>query len=106
MSQLQTEGTCVMCNGIFSKAAMGRHLTACRKQRTTGLKSAATATGAFHILAEGRYTPFYWLHLEAPGRCTLADLDGFLRGTWLECCGHMSAFKIDKRNYAAAPEGI
>jgi len=29
----------------------------------------------------------------------LEDVDNFLRKTWLECCGHLSSFKIDGINY-------
>jgi hypothetical protein len=32
-------------------------------------------------------------------------LDNFLRGMWLECCGHMSAFTIGGHRYAAEPMG-
>jgi len=39
------------------------------------------------------------MHLEAPADATLDDLDGFLRDTWLECCGHLSAFEIGRRQY-------
>ena len=30
----------------------------------------------------------------------LNKLDDFLREIWLECCGHLSAFRIDGRSYA------
>jgi Plasmid pRiA4b ORF-3-like protein len=36
----------------------------------------------------------YWMHLEVSAGITLAMLDRFLRDTWLECCGHLSAFEI------------
>jgi len=41
----------------------------------------------------------YWMHLEVPTTITLADLDGFLRDIWLECCGHLSSFSIDGISY-------
>jgi hypothetical protein len=31
-----------------------------------------------------------------PAESTLQSLDKFLRKTWLECCGHMSAFRIGR----------
>lgn len=34
----------------------------------------------------------FWLHLEMRGSAKLQDLDSYLRGIWLECCGHMSQF--------------
>ncbi len=34
---------------------------------------------------------------------TLKMLDDFLRETWLECCGHLSAFKINGNHYSIKP---
>lgn len=45
------------------------------------------------------------MHLEAPANATLKTLDGFLRKTWLECCGHLSAFTIGGITYAVATDG-
>lgn len=55
----------------------------------------------FHLVVEGRDLPMYWMHLEVRTGITLADLDLFLRKTWLECCGHMSAFEIEGQRYVA-----
>jgi predicted RNA-binding Zn-ribbon protein involved in translation (DUF1610 family) len=41
----------------------------------------------------------YWMHLAIPASVTLETLDQFLRATWLECCGHLSAFVIDGVRY-------
>ena len=54
----------------------------------------------FHLVAEGRYQPAYWIHIAAHVQAKLDDLDGFLRDIWLECCGHMSAFTIDGVTYS------
>jgi len=43
----------------------------------------------------------YWMHLEVPADITLTTLDRFLRDTWLECCGHLSAFEIGGVRYAS-----
>ena len=42
---------------------------------------------------------WYWLHVEIPASAMLSELDNFLRGIWLECCGHLSAFTIQDRRY-------
>jgi hypothetical protein len=34
----------------------------------------------------------YWMHLKALASASFRDLDTLLRNTWLECCGHLSAF--------------
>lgn len=49
------------------------------------------------------YPSTYWMLLEAPSGSRLNDLDDFLKETWVECCGHLSQFIIDGRNYAAMP---
>ncbi len=41
----------------------------------------------------------YWMHLEVAAATTLAVLDRFLRATWLECCEHLSVFRIGGLNY-------
>ena len=40
-----------------------------------------------------------FLHLLMDGSATLDDLDDFLRGIWLECCGHMSSFEVKGKSY-------
>jgi len=41
------------------------------------------------------------MHLEVVASAKLQDLDGFLRGIWLECCGHLSAFTIEGKRYVS-----
>jgi hypothetical protein len=42
------------------------------------------------------------LHIAAPATAPLKKLDAFLRKTWLECCGHMSAFEVEGVRYASS----
>ena len=51
---------------------------------------------AYHIRVEA--DP-YFLNLLLNQSTTLAELDDFLRAIWLECCGHMSAFRIKGKEY-------
>lgn len=46
---------------------------------------------------DAAYEPRYWVYVEARADARLRQLDSFLRHLWLECCGHMSAFYIDRR---------
>src|SRR5207302_5259625 len=73
------------------------------KQRAALLKAINTGeaekTKLLHLVVEGRDLPMYWMHLEMPVDATLADLDDFLRDTWLECCGHLSAIRIGNTSY-------
>ena len=83
---------------------MTRHLASC-EQRTPmqgeiGSRQKAKKSKAFHLLVEGYRLPMYWMHLEVASGTTLATLDHFLRATWLECCGHLSAFEIGGVRYS------
>jgi hypothetical protein len=96
--KLQTSGVCQICQGVFSKASMSRHLAKClaahQDSGTAVSKRSPKKVRQFHIIVQGKHNPQYWLHLEMPATAALADLDQFLRNIWLECCGHLSAFKI------------
>jgi hypothetical protein len=79
---------------------MLQHLKSCEQRKAqiapeeTGKARKPKKTSLFHILVEGTYLPMYWMHLEMPASATLQDLDNFLRAVWLECCDHLSSFKI------------
>jgi hypothetical protein len=116
MPRSTTKGTCVFCGQAFSKSGMTRHLQAC-PQRQTAIQAANEAgekalkgkgrkapRRAFHITVTGEYAGNYWMHLEMSAHSTLAQLDQFLRDTWLECCGHLSAFRIEGTSYDSYPD--
>ncbi len=101
----KTTGKCLFCSGEFEKRNMAKHLTLCEKRSESIKKSKSDESKTFLIRAEGRYQPEYWLFLEVKADARLKDLDGFLRDIWLECCGHMSSFQIDKTEYGTDPYG-
>jgi hypothetical protein len=83
---------------------MTRHLAKCLPTHDDAetLPAAKKKKGKlFHVLVEAKHQPQYWLHLEMPATTRLQHLDQFLRDIWLECCGHLSAFKIESRKRAA-----
>lgn len=98
----QSKGKCLLCGVELDKGAVSRHLKLCSGSATVK-DTAAGKIKAFHILVEGRHLPEYWLHLSVTAGAKLAVLDQFLRRTWLECCGHLSAFKIEKTSYCSQP---
>lgn len=104
MTKQLSKGTCSLCHGEFSKATMTKHLQACQRRASDAQAAAVSRnpgrkTKKFHLVVEGRGLPMYWMHLEVSTGATLADLDQFLRATWLECCGHLSAFEIGTQRY-------
>jgi hypothetical protein len=96
-----SRGRCALCGAEFGKAQMTRHL-----EKHQAEQDAATGPGTkrYHLLVEGRHSPEYWLHLDVQADATLRDLDSFLRGIWLECCGHLSAFEINDARYDVTVE--
>jgi Plasmid pRiA4b ORF-3-like protein len=104
MARQTSKGGCASCRGEFSKSAMAKHLETCEQraiaEARAGSKRKALKTRAFHLVVEGRDLPMYWMHLDVTASTTLATLDRFLRETWLECCGHLSAFEIGGVRYA------
>ncbi len=104
MTRQTSKGTCTFCHGEFSKSVMTRHLEICQQRIAAEAKARsrqqAQKTRKFHLVVEGRDLSMYWMHLEVTASTTLATLDQFLRNTWLECCGHLSAFDIGGVRYA------
>jgi hypothetical protein len=108
MGRRTTEGTCAFCERTFSKSGMARHLAVCDARRQlyaaqSGQRGLRT-TRLLHLRVEGRRAPEYWMNVEIPADATLYDLDDFLRETWLECCGHLSAFRIEGQEYLSERE--
>jgi hypothetical protein len=105
MTKRISQGTCALCQGEFSKASMNKHLQACQRRAADAKRSAGRRAGRsmkhFHVVVEGRDLPLYWMHLQVRTGITLADRDEFPRETWLECCGHMSAFEIGGHRYVS-----
>jgi Plasmid pRiA4b ORF-3-like protein len=103
MTRQTSKGTCTFCHRELSKASMTRHLQSCEQRiamQGEGSHQKAQKTRAFHLIVEGYRLPMYWMHLEVAAGATLATLDRFLRDTWLECCGHLSAFTIGGVRYS------
>ena len=105
-----SKGVCRFCNKSFAKSGISRHLAACKARKSvyaqpeSGKKAGGARTGRlFHLQAADAYGPLYWMHFEIPASATLGQLDRFLRDIWLECCGHLSMFKIGQQAYSISP---
>jgi hypothetical protein len=106
MSKQQSMGKCNLCGEITGQASMTRHLSACRQPEASRRSPASEKrppAPSFHLAIEGRDAKAYWMHVAVPLTAPLSKLDDFLRHTWLECCGHLSAFEIGSKRYASQP---
>ncbi len=103
MARFTSYGTCALCGYWSTKAGITRHLKRCRLEHDD---EQGRATRLYHLRVEGAYDPAYWLDVEVPSALTFRDLDAFLREIWLECCWHLSMFKIGNVQYHVSDEFI
>lgn len=107
-------GKCNLCGRTLAKTGMTRHLQSCWQRQAISeavlpgrMGPKAREGRIFLIVVGSRHSPDYWMHLEVPAVASLRDLDHFLRDTWLECCGHMSAFEFaGERYYSNSVDGL
>ncbi len=81
---------------------MKKHLVPCMHEHPTRKPSrfpVSVQTRLFTILVKGSFLHEYWMYIEVPANSMLGRLDTFLRDTWVECCGHLSAFTINGTRY-------
>ncbi len=103
MANKQSKGTCNLCKSSYSKGGMTKHLKSCIVKNMGTEDKHGRKRKFFHIAVSGYYEPDYWMHLAVPANMKLETLDQFLRGIWLECCGHLSAFQINDVRYSISP---
>ncbi len=96
MPKIASRGKCRCCGESFDKSRMSTHLKTCAKLAGASASPTPRSARSFHLVVEARYSPHYWLHLEVPATARFGDLDRLLRDIWLECCGHMSAFRFPR----------
>jgi hypothetical protein len=95
-------GTCALCGYEGTKAALTKHLNICSIQHDLTIGKQAQIS-RLHV--EDQDVGIYWLDLEIKASTNLLELDQFLRDIWLECCGHLSAFEINREQYPVPYEG-
>jgi len=93
-----TKGTCAGCGTSLTLESMKAHLLGPCPAWKEGPDSLLL------LSVTSPWYPWYWLLVQAEARTDLDALDGFLRRTWLECCGHMSAFRKGKVRYERSLE--
>lgn len=87
MARQSSFGICEVCGTRSSKAAMAAHLRKCLPRAGDGAR-----VDGLLIRIQAMGAPMYWMDCAARVDARLKQLDALLRRTWLECCGHLSAF--------------
>jgi hypothetical protein len=90
VARLVCKGKCELCGDVTTKAQMSRHLASCAPPRD----GKGPRNLVIQLRLEAAGDPRYWLHVEARQDATLKQLDALLRHVWLECCDHMSTFRV------------
>lgn len=86
MTTINSFGKCLFCGLTYKKAGISRHLNTHLAD-----KAATNKIGvSFHLRIESAEM---FLNLWVDGETKMKSIDDFLRSIWLECCGHMSAFR-------------
>lgn len=88
MTRTQSKGMCRACGYVGTKASMTKHQASCPERRAPE----GSQREVYRLRVSGGGP--YWIDIEAAADATLNDIDTFLRGLWLECCGHLSQFTI------------
>ena len=100
-------GTCCICRQTMPGSRIRRHLLHSIESRT-GLKPSPnprrrdrrrTALKTAYLSVRAREQP-HWMELGVRCDATLHELDRFLRGVWMERCGHLSHFEIGDDVYS------
>ena len=95
MPKKPSKGICLLCSSSYAGTGMYKHLQSClpKHLEDSPERERAKSGSFFHIMVQGAHFPQYWLHLKISAEARLKALDKFLRDIWLECCGHLSAFR-------------
>jgi hypothetical protein len=87
----KSEGKCLYCGKTFVKTGLNRHLKSHIERKST--ENPKGKSYLVKVETDPRYSSRpYFLTLWVDGTATMIDIDDLLRGIWLECCEHMSAF--------------
>ena len=85
-----------------AKAAGGRGAKAAKAAGGRGAKAAKGGSDrdAFLVVVTDGVPATFWLYLRVHATATLRDIDLLIRLMWVECCGHLSAFRAGDTTYA------
>jgi len=92
---MKSAGKCSFCGKEVSGSAMTKHLSSCGER----IKYNASGSNAEKILLIKAEAGPFWVYFELSSSSKLGDIDQFLRDLWVECCGHLSVFKIGEMDY-------
>lgn len=91
------DATCSYCKEeVSQKNALDHFLSCQRREQLFEKMKQKLVNQWFYIRVQS--SP-YWIDVIIPKQSMLDDLDHYLRCIWLECCGHLSHFRIQELEY-------
>lgn len=79
---------------MYAAAQAGAHLLASALKSDTS--SPSTTEGYLIRISWAEQPGMYRIFATIPKNASLGLLDSFLKGIWLECCGHLNEFSIQQ----------
>ena len=94
---------CYYCNKELTERTIKRHMKNCSEMKKRIEEQSATnkkQRNQFIIAIKPKYDGNeYCIYLSIDGTLGLVHIDQFIRDIWVECCGHLSGFRIRGKFY-------
>lgn len=105
-SKIESFGDCVYCKKSFTHTTINRHLATHLAAMQAEKKDTKAKSFLLSVTTPSKWGKSgFFLSLLADSNTMFGEIDGFLRGIWLECCGHLSGFNLPaKRRPSIDPD--
>lgn len=100
-AKIRTRVTCSGCNNTFATRSARRHIRACMAKAPQTQDDQAPMLLVIAKGDYGRTKSVYHMHTLFPPDPTLRDIHVLLRRQWLECCHHLSLFRVGPQYYTS-----
>lgn len=103
------KGKCYYCSKELTERTIKRHMKNCiemKKVIQDEFETEKRKRKQFIISLKDKYdTSTYCIYMSIDASLQLYHLDKFIRDIWVECCGHLSMFKIGQEKYFDNSDG-
>lgn len=101
------EGKCYFCGKDVTNRTAKRHVKTCsvfQEKNEEGIKLSKSLKERFIIKISDKETKKFVLYIVIDSYLKLRELDSFIREIWVECCNHLSLFRINGEKYLSNVE--
>jgi hypothetical protein len=96
------KGKCYYCNKELTERTIKRHMKSCNVMKNSieeKMPPKGRKRKQFIIAIKPNGTSEYCIYLSIDGSLGLVHIDQFIKDVWVECCGHLSRFIIQRESY-------